>query len=176
MFFIERFFLPVCLVVGTLSVAAPVAFAGMNTLAAADVAKDGRRANGGESPDPNGWKSRYSPRSAASKSREFPGLDGWNSRYGRGQTASQASVWLGLDERVTVHTDSKEVRDLIDFLAPPAWRVQYDARAARLDRKMVFHAETTRRRALDELCSSLGLKGIFYPQRRLILIVDKVRQ
>lgn len=77
-----------------------------------------------------------------------------------------------LNEKIVAHSDATQVRELIDFLAPRGWRVQFDVEAARLDREIVFHAETTRRRALDELCLSLGLKGIFYPYRRLVLIVE----
>ncbi len=76
-----------------------------------------------------------------------------------------------LDERVIVHTNSANVRELVNFLAPQDWRVRFDVEAASIDRGLVFHAETTRRRALDQLCASLGLKGIFYPRKRLVLIV-----
>lgn len=153
--FIARWFLPVCLTLGAALALAPVAGAGMDLpVAAVDLAKEDR--HGGES--------------------VLPGHDGLKNWYREGWGAGQAFGQLGLDEKIVVHTDSKDVRDLIDLLAPPAWRVQYDAGIAHLNRNMVFHAETTRRRALDELCSSLGLKGIFYPRHRLILIVDKVRQ
>lgn len=82
----------------------------------------------------------------------------------------------GLGEKVSVHTESENIRTLITFLAPPAWDVQFDVSVPSLERTMVFHAETTRQRALTELLQSLGLEGIFYPRRRLILVVDGVRQ
>ena len=153
--FIKRWSLPVCLTVGTSLAVVPAACAKMDmSFAAVDVAEDDRRGRGHAFPDFDDLKNGYRKKRAT------------------GQTLDQ----LGLDERVVVHTDSENVRDLIDLLAPPAWRVQYDASVTRLSRRMVFHAETTRKRALDKLCSSLGLKGIFYPRRRLILIVDEVRQ
>lgn len=77
-----------------------------------------------------------------------------------------------LDEKVIAHSDSANVRDLIKFLTPRGWRVRFDVAAAKLDRAIVFHAETTRRRALDQLCLSLGWRGIFYPYKRLVLIAE----
>ena len=78
----------------------------------------------------------------------------------------------GLNEKIIAHSDAANVRNLIKFLAPRGWRVHFDVAASRVDRALVFHAETTRRQALDRLCSSLGLKGIFYPRKRLVLIVE----
>ena len=78
----------------------------------------------------------------------------------------------GLNERIIAHSDATQVRELVAFLVPHGWRVHYDVEASRLEREIVFHAETTRRRALDQLCLSLGLKGIFYPYKRLVLIVE----
>lgn len=75
-----------------------------------------------------------------------------------------------LDERVVAHSDAAKVRDLITFLVPRGWSVDFDVETSQLNREVVFHAETTRRRALDQLCLSLGLKGIFYPHKRLVLI------
>ncbi len=77
-----------------------------------------------------------------------------------------------LAQKVVVHTASANLRDLINFLAPQGWRVRFDVAVSKVDRALVFHAETTRRRALDQLCASLGLKGIFYPRKRLVLIVE----
>ena len=81
-----------------------------------------------------------------------------------------------LNEKIIAHTNSAIVRDLINFLTPRGWRVRYDVETDRLDREMVFHAETTRRRALDQLCLNLGFKGIFYPRKRLVLIIEGNRK
>lgn len=101
-----------------------------------------------------------------------PGAEGLKEWLRKKRTTSRS----GLDEKIVVHTGSKNIRTLIGFLTPPAWDVRFDVSAASLDRTVVFHAETTRRRALAELLRSLGLEGIFYPRRRLVLVVDGVRQ
>lgn len=76
-----------------------------------------------------------------------------------------------LDERIIAHSEAAKVRELVAFLVPRGWSVDFDVETSQLNREVVFHAETTRRRALDQLCLSLGWKGIFYPHKRLVLIV-----
>lgn len=89
----------------------------------------------------------------------------------RGENSAAARSQM--DAPVRAHFDSIAARALIEFLAPRGWRVRFDVAGGRLDRRVVFHAETTRRRALDELLDTLGLGGVFYPGAGLILIFSR---
>ena len=75
-----------------------------------------------------------------------------------------------LDDSVTAHFESVSIDVLIEYLAPADWAIHFDIDSNRLKQQVVFHAETSRRRALDNLLSQVGLQGIFYPQSRMIVI------
>lgn len=77
-----------------------------------------------------------------------------------------------LDEPVTAHFESIRTDALIKYLAPSDWAVHFDLQDERLEQLVVFHAETSRRRALDSLLSRIGLQGIFYPHSRIIIIAQ----
>ena len=77
-----------------------------------------------------------------------------------------------LDEPLTAHFDSVKAGALLEYLAPPDWSLQFDVDASRLDQLVVFHAETSRRKALDILLSRIGMRGIFYPRSRIIIIAE----
>ena len=75
-----------------------------------------------------------------------------------------------LSEAIAVHHDSIQLRDLLTHLIPDGWelRLEIPQRAAR--QIIAFHAETSRRRALDDLLKKLNLRGAFYPGAGLLLV------
>ena len=109
------------------------------------------------------WSVAATPVFAETHGRVFGGVE-------RGADAPRAGYHSELEQKVAVHSGSADARELIEFLAPRGWRVRFDVAPSKLNRRLVFHAETTRRRALDQLCLGLGLKGFFYPRKRLVLI------
>ena len=81
-----------------------------------------------------------------------------------------------INEKVMAHFNKITLSDLIIYLAPEGWEVRFDVEDKRLTQHVVFHAETTRRRALDDILSKLGLKGVFYPTSDILLIYDRGKQ
>lgn len=80
-----------------------------------------------------------------------------------------------LNTRVRAHFDTINARQLIQRLAPEDWQVHFDVQSGSLERTLIFHAETSRRRALNELLEELNLQGIFYPEDKLIMIAERTR-
>lgn len=75
-----------------------------------------------------------------------------------------------LDQPVRAHYKAIALKDLLDVLCPPGWTVQFDMPSAEINPTLVFHAETSRRRALNQLLLKIGLEGIFYRHKKLILV------
>ena len=75
-----------------------------------------------------------------------------------------------LDQPIRVHYEAIALQDLLQVLSPPGWKVQFDIPSSEVNPMLVFHAETSRRRALNQLLLRLGLEGIFYQHKKLILI------
>ena len=80
-----------------------------------------------------------------------------------------------LNTLIKAHFYDTNARNLIRWLSPKEWKIDFDVPAEKLNRQLNFHAETTRRHALNELLDGLGLQGIFYPGERLIVIAWPVK-
>ena len=83
--------------------------------------------------------------------------------------ASGASEDL-MNEPVRAHFARVTLRKALEYLVPGGWSIEFDVPDGLPSRHVVFHAETTRRRALDDLLSGLGLKGVLYPRAGVLLI------
>lgn len=105
---------------------------------------------------------------AAMLSGRIGGSKKRSGHYSRKTTARQ------MDEVVRSHFTRATLREVLNDLIPGNWQVQFDMSAELLDRHIVFHAETTRHRALDDLLSGLGLKGVLYPEAG-VLFIHKIR-
>ena len=81
-----------------------------------------------------------------------------------------------LDTRIKAHFKSIRARQLIELLAPKDWQVDFDVADEYLEHQLLFHAETSRRRAMNKLLDDLGLQGIFYPGSQLIVITEPREQ
>lgn len=75
-----------------------------------------------------------------------------------------------ISEPVAVHHDSIQLRDLLTHLIPDGWELRLEIPPSEAGQIIAFHAETTRRRALDDLLRKLNLRGSFYPGAGLLLV------
>ena len=75
-----------------------------------------------------------------------------------------------LSEPVAVHHDSIQLRDLLIHLIPDGWELRLEIPQHEAAQIIAFHAETSRRRALDDLLKKLNLRGSFYPGAGLLLV------
>ena len=75
-----------------------------------------------------------------------------------------------LSEPVAVHHDSIQLRDLLAHLIPDGWELRLEIPKRETRQIIAFHAETSRRRALDDLLKKLNLRGSFYPGAGLLLV------
>ena len=75
-----------------------------------------------------------------------------------------------LSEPVAVHHDSIQLRDLLTHLIPDGWELRLEIPKREARQIVAFHAETSRRRALDDLLKKLNLRGSFYPGAGLLLV------
>ena len=75
-----------------------------------------------------------------------------------------------IDEAIIAHHDQITLSGLIDELIPAGWSVSYQISPEKINQLLVFHAETTRRRALEQLFEQLRLTGTFYPGDALLLV------
>ena len=78
-----------------------------------------------------------------------------------------------VDEPIITHHNNVTLKRLVDELVPAGWKVEYQVPAEQTAQKLRFHAETTRRRALEELLDKLQLRGIFYSGSGLLLITGR---
>ncbi len=91
----------------------------------------------------------------------------------RQATSFQTPRVDALNQTISAHYEGIALHDLLDRLAPLGWKVQFDMTQSEINPTLVFHAETTRRQALNQLLLRLGLKGIFYRHKKLILISNE---
>ncbi len=75
-----------------------------------------------------------------------------------------------LSEPIVVHHDSIQLRDLLTHLIPDGWELRLEIPKREARQVIAFHAETSRRRALDDLLKKLNLRGSFYPGAGLLLV------
>lgn len=75
-----------------------------------------------------------------------------------------------LSEPIAVHHDSIQLRDLLTHLIPDGWELRLEIPKREARQVIAFHAETSRRRALDDLLKKLNLRGSFYPGAGLLLV------
>ncbi len=76
----------------------------------------------------------------------------------------------GLEEMVVAHFEAISIERLANFLAPKGWEVHFDLPGSLAQQTVVFHAETTREKALDTMLKGLNLKGTIYSQRGIVFI------
>ena len=75
-----------------------------------------------------------------------------------------------LSEAIAVHRDSIRLHDLLALLIPAGWQLRLEIPRREAVQIIAFHAETSRRRALDDLLRELNLRGAFYPGAGLLLV------
>ncbi len=76
----------------------------------------------------------------------------------------------GLEEMVVAHFEAISIERLANYLAPRGWEVHFDVPGSLAQQTVVFHAETTRKKALDTMLKGLNLKGTIYSQRGIVFI------
>lgn len=79
----------------------------------------------------------------------------------------------GLDENIIAHHDQISFKRLVELLVPQGWEVIYEIDSAKLDQELVYHAETTRRRALENLFEQMDVAGTFYFGQGFLLVRNK---
>lgn len=75
-----------------------------------------------------------------------------------------------MSEPVIAHYSRISVKKLVAQLIPEGWQVNYQIPLAVTGQLVVFHAETTRRKALEQLFKKLKLAATFYPGEALLLV------
>ncbi len=75
-----------------------------------------------------------------------------------------------LEEIVVAHFGAISIERLANFLVPEGWEVRFDLPGSLVQQTVVFHAETTRKKALDTMLKGLNLKGTIYFRRGIVLI------
>ena len=78
-----------------------------------------------------------------------------------------------LDEPIIAHFEQITFQDLIQKLVPSGWKISFELPPEKLTQHLVYHAETSRRRALETLLDELEMLGTFYGGEGLLLIRSK---
>lgn len=85
--------------------------------------------------------------------------------------AVTAKAHIGsMQEPVIAHHQQIHLKSLIQHLVPRGWEVSYQLPYNKITKTITFHAETSRKRALEQLFLRLKLSGIFYPGQGLLLV------
>ena len=78
-----------------------------------------------------------------------------------------------LDEPIIAHFEQISFQDLIQKLVPDGWKISFELPPEKMTQHLAYHAETSRRRALEELLNELEMLGTFYGGEGLLLIRSK---
>ena len=78
-----------------------------------------------------------------------------------------------LDEPIIAHFEQIAFQDLIQRLVPDGWKISFELPPEKMTQHLAYHAETSRRRALEHLLLELEMLGTFYSGEGLLLIRSK---
>ena len=78
-----------------------------------------------------------------------------------------------LDEPIIAHYEQITFQELIKKLIPSGWKISFELPPEKLSQHLAYHAETSRRRALETLLDELEMLGTFYGGEGLLLIQSK---
>ena len=73
-------------------------------------------------------------------------------------------------QSIAIHYSEIILKDLIKEIIPRGWKINYEIPHDKITQIVTFHAESTRRKMLEQLFANLHLEGVFYPLRKILLV------